>query len=90
MMTVDSIMMTQKLTMNEPRHTCQHFMIRNGCSMPIELTRVAFDELVRNGQFEMGPFMDTFGDGYGEPYNPRRQLYGKLKDGRFVFAERYK
>lgn len=52
----------------------------------IELTREDFDALALRKLFADGPWKDTFGDGYGEPYNPNRWLFGTLKDGRRVKA----
>lgn len=49
-------------------------------SIPIE----TFDEAARGGSFEDGPFVSTFGDGYGQPYTPDRTVWGTLKDGRQV------
>lgn len=43
-----------------------------------------FDALARAKEFVDGPWIETFGDGYGEPYNPDRVVYGRLKDGREV------
>ena len=43
-----------------------------------------FDDLARKGQFLNGPFVSTFGDGYGEPYNPDRPVWGQLKTGEVV------
>lgn len=51
--------------------------------MPIE----EFDRLVDSDQFIDGPFKSQFGSGYGEPYNPVRQVFGKLKTGEGVFSE---
>jgi len=71
---------------NEPRHSCYEYFIRKGCKNPVLLKRAEFDQLVDDG-FVDGPFRDTFGDGYGEPYNPHRQAFGMLKDGRGVYCE---
>ncbi len=46
-----------------------------------------FDEHYRNKDFVKGPFNDTFGDNYGEHYNPNRQAFGRLKDERIVYCE---
>ena len=46
-----------------------------------------FDKMAEAGEFEVGPFKESFGDGYGDPYNPNRQLFGRLNDGRLVYAE---
>lgn len=54
------------------------------------LPKDEFDELVKSKQFSDGPFLSAFGDGYGEPYNPNRQAFGTLKDGRKVFTETVK
>lgn len=47
-----------------------------------------FDSLARENQFAEGPFIDTFGDGYGEPYMAKRRVFGTLKDGRKVESEK--
>ena len=39
-----------------------------------------FDALFKNGAFSDGPYTEGFGDGYGEPYNPRRQAFGVIGD----------
>ena len=41
----------------------------------------AFDKLARNRKFKDGPYQDSFGDGYGEPYRPERRVWGTLKNG---------
>lgn len=51
--------------------------------MPKEM----FDKRAVDCEFEVGPFKDSFGDGYGDPYNPNRQIWGKLKNGKFVRTE---
>lgn len=51
-----------------------------------ELAKLDFDAHVRMALFAVGPYLDTFGDGYGEPYRPNRRAGGTLKDGRVVWA----
>lgn len=51
-----------------------------------EVSKGELDRMVDSDQFETGPYLNTFGDGYGEPYNPNRQAGGTLKDGRVVWA----
>ena len=48
--------------------------------------RKQFDDWCKADEFQYGPMKETFGDGYGEPYNPHRMVYGTLKDGRKVYA----
>jgi len=43
-----------------------------------------FNDLARARKFKEGPFKDSFGDGYGEPYNPNRAVWGVLEDGTAV------
>lgn len=45
-----------------------------------------FDRLARARQFADGPYISTFGDGYGDPYLESRDVFGTLKDGRKVAA----
>lgn len=52
-----------------------------------EITRQAFDCHARAKEFIEGPWKDTFGDGYGEPYNPKRYLHGTLNSGQKVKAK---
>jgi hypothetical protein len=69
-----------------PVNHCRVFMM--DCGAVGELVpKEEFDRLARTGGFAVGPFRDTFGDGHGEPYNPERQAFGKLNDGRCVYAE---
>lgn len=71
----------------KPRHACREYVARHQ-DIPLEwISRKAFDELYDNRQFTDGPFIDSFGDGYGEPYNPNRQAFGVTRDGRCVFCE---
>ena len=50
------------------------------------IDRAEFDRLARAGEFAEGPYQDSFGDSYGDPYRPRRAVYGVLRDGRMVRA----
>lgn len=72
----------------EPRGACKIYMIKSGSETDaVLLTKAAFDKKASDGEFADGPFRDSFGDGYGEPYNPFRQAFGKLKNGMLVFCE---
>ena len=53
-----------------------------------EMPRREFDELARAHRFADGPWISSFGDGYGEPYVPHRfrHVWGRLDDGRTVWA----
>ena len=75
--------------MYKPRNGCFSYMLHEGAAEDT-IEQITRDELIDQrdaGNFVDGPYKDPFGDGYGEPYNPYRQAYGKLKDGRFVFCE---
>jgi hypothetical protein len=74
--------------MPEPRNGCRGWQVSNDVDRMEELSLDEFHQLMRDSRFTKGPFKDSFGDGYGEPYNPQRQVFGQLKDGRFVYAER--
>ena len=76
----------------EPRHQCLSFMMEQtkGEGKFECLSEEEFNKLVESEKFEVGPFKEDFGSGHGEPYNPWRQAFGKLKDGRLVFTELYK
>lgn len=81
----------------KPRHSCTAFMCKNSTMIGKVTTpkyecisKEEFDNLAKSDEFEDGPHMEGFGDGYGHPYNPWRQAFGKLKDGRLVFTELYK
>ena len=52
----------------------------------VEIAKAEFDALMDSKQFASQPILNTFGDGYGEPYRPNRQAGGTLKDGRVVWA----
>ncbi|MCH8945363.1 MAG: hypothetical protein IIA85_00375 [Nanoarchaeota archaeon] len=71
----------------QPRNHCSGYMLENGVGEPILLTKKAFNSLAKIKNFSDGPYKDTFGDGYGEPYNSRRQAFGKTKKGLFVYCE---
>ena len=77
----------EELPVLEPRNKCARYMWENEVEKPILLTKEDFDAHAKAGDFEVGPHRDNFGDSYGEPYNPNRQAFGKLKDGRFVYCE---
>jgi hypothetical protein len=51
-----------------------------------KLSQKEFDEHAKEKNFEEGPLIETFGDGYGEPYNPNRLVFGTLKGGEKVYA----
>ena len=51
-----------------------------------ELTIKEFNDLCRKKQFKEGPFIEDFGSGYGEPYNPNRYVKGILKNGKKVWS----
>ena len=70
-----------------PRDHCRGYCTERGCAAPALLSRGEFDRLCEDGQFSDGPFKSGFGDGHGEPYNPYRQAFGTLKDGRVVYCE---
>ncbi len=53
--------------------------------IPIEL----FDKYAMEEMFVDGPYLESFGDGYGEPYNPIRQVYGTLRGDRPVFSVKH-
>jgi hypothetical protein len=72
--------------MSEPRNQCKRFMAdRKATGVP--LPKAEFDALARSRSFAVGPYRDSFGDGPGEPYQPDRQAFGELKDGRCVYCE---
>lgn len=48
------------------------------------ITKAEFDALANSSQFADGPHVSVFGNGPGEPYNPNRDLWGTLIDGRKV------
>lgn len=56
-------------------------------SAPNRLLLAEFNALCRAKAFADGPFRDGFGDGPGEPYIPRRKVWGTLGNGRMVWSE---
>jgi len=70
-----------------PRHNCLNYCTEHGGGHGECLPKAEFDKLLDEGAFVDGPFRETFGSGHGEPYNPNRQAFGRLKDGRVVFME---
>ena len=86
----------------EPRHGCLAYVTQQKVSMEREdgktpavelITKAVFDELLKEGKFTDGPFLDSFGDGYGDYYYPWRQIYGTVREGenrRIVYSEIHK
>lgn len=70
----------------KPRNACQAFAFRSG-KTAVFVPKAEFDTLCDTKAFVDGPYMDTFGDGYGEPYNPYRQAWGVREDKTVVFTE---
>jgi hypothetical protein len=51
----------------------------------LRLEKNDFDNLCRSGDIEH-PYIDAFGDGYGEPYNPKRIIWG-YRDNQLIWTE---
>ncbi len=69
-----------------PRNQCRSYVQKKGGKAEL-LEKEEFDTHYKGGDFMEGPYRETFGDGYGEPYNPNRQAFGKLKKGNIVYCE---
>jgi len=69
-----------------PRNQCRHYAMVNGGKAML-IGKEEFDLHLRNREFLEGPYEDSFGDGWNEPYNPNRQAFGKLTDGTVVYCE---
>ena len=69
-----------------PRNQCEHYINMRGGEATLT-TKSDFDSLFRNSQFDDGPYKEPFGSDYGEPYNPNRQAFGTLNDGRVFYCE---
>jgi hypothetical protein len=56
-----------------------------------ELPKPDFDALARQGAFADGPYAEDTAKTYGAPYVARKhyRVFGKLHDGRKVWAWRY-
>lgn len=54
-----------------------------------KIPRAEFDRQARAHEFNEGPYVSSFGDGYGEPYVPhsKRNVWGRLVDGSKVWAD---
>ncbi|NIA15160.1 MAG: hypothetical protein GWP08_13895 [Nitrospiraceae bacterium] len=80
--------------MAEPRNQCRAYcekqLKKYPAETPQELPRAQFDRLAKAKAFADGPFKDTFGDGYGDSYNPKRQAFGRLATGAVVYCEIHK
>jgi len=70
----------------KPQISCATYMIKNNAT-PIIISKEEFDKLTKEKQFRDGPYRETFGEGYGEPYNPFKQAYGQLNNENYVFCE---
>ncbi len=64
-----------------PRNQCLDYMLRNGAEAAAILTKAEFDTHCETGEFEDGPYQDTFGEDRRESYTPYCQAFGKLKKG---------
>ena len=82
---IASLGIAEKLREIMPRHQCEYYVNTHG-GESVLLTKSLFDDLFRKEEFAEGPHKDSFGDG-NEPYNPDRQAFGTLKDGRVVYCE---
>lgn len=51
-----------------------------------QISKAELDAHYKAGDFAEQPQVSGFGDGPGEPYNPNREAWGTLKDGRQVWA----
>jgi hypothetical protein len=71
---------------SQPRNQCRKFMADRKAIGTL-IPKAEFDSLARSRSFSVGPYRDTFGDGPGDPYQPNRQVFGELKDGRCVYCE---
>ena len=74
------------LGIGRPRNDCAGF-VRDHADGHMVLKKREFNCHCKAGDFEVGPHAESFGDGYGDPYNPYRQAFGRLKDGRVVICE---
>lgn len=85
---IASLGIAEKLREIMPRHQCEYYVNTHG-GESVLLTKSLFDDLYRKKEFKEGegPHKDSFGSGCGEPYNPDRQAFGTLKDGRVVYCE---
>ena len=70
----------------EPCQALCKFLRENEITVTTFLPKAEFDKLARAKKFVVGPFLESFGDGYGEPYNPDRQIFGKLEDNTCAFT----
>ena len=70
-----------------PRGDCLRWLAENRATGAVRLPKRPFDAFVGAGAFDEGPPAGTSGRGYGEPYCPDRQAWGRLKDGRYVYCE---
>ena len=70
----------------EPRNQCRNYVQENG-GKALLIKKEELDSYILKKEFLDGPYIDSFGDGYGEPYNPNRQAFGKLKNDLIVYCE---
>lgn len=69
-----------------PRNQCRNYVLENGGKAEL-VSKPEFDSFYKNRDFIDGPYKDNFGDSYGDPYNPNRQAFGKLKKGDIIYCE---
>ena len=69
-----------------PRDECRNYVQENG-GEALLIKKEELNSHVLQKEFLDGPYMNSFGDGYGEPYNQNRQAFGKLKNDLIVYCE---
>lgn len=69
-----------------PRNQCKEYILENG-GVATLVKKEDFDFRTKRNLCSDGPYMDRFGDSYGEPYNPERQAFGKLRNGKIIYCE---
>jgi len=69
-----------------PRNQCRNYVQENRGKAEL-LEKEEFDSYYKKKEFIDGPFKKRFGDDYGEPYNPNRQAFGRIKSGIVVYCE---
>jgi len=73
--------------MSEPRGQCAKYIREHYPAAPILVNMESINLWYQIDFFADGPYKDTFGDGPGEPYTGKRQIFGLLKTGEVVYCE---
>jgi len=78
------------LDFGKPRVNCLAYVLLHGGgenAVAYLVTRERFNDFLENDMFIDGPYVEFFGDIWGDPFNPFKQAYGTLNIDAIVYCE---